>query len=69
MKFDLVTLLQIFAFVQAVVEKGSPAWEAVKKAALDNGVDSDTALLDGVILDAARQKALAEREFLGDNGQ
>lgn len=62
MKFDAATIFQIFTFIQQVIEKGSPAWEAVKRAARENGVDADTALLDGIIVDAPRQKALAARE-------
>lgn len=65
MKLDLQALLQLFAFIQQIAEKGQPAWDAVKKAAQANGVDADTALFDHVIIDAARQKALAEREAAG----
>lgn len=54
--------MQWLGVLQQVEAAGSGAWDSVKAALAAHGIEADTAQLDAVIADAARRKALAERE-------
>jgi hypothetical protein len=55
-------ILEWFALGEKVIAGGTAVIAAIKKAAVDNGIDADTAALNEVSADAARRKALAEQE-------
>lgn len=65
MNFSLTSLLQWFTLLQQIVDKGEEAWGPVKAILAAHGIEADTSALDDVIVDAARRKALAEREAAG----
>lgn len=67
MTVDLEMAMKWLAFGQAVFSAGTGAWQRVKDAATEAGVEHDTAALDAVIEDAARRKAQAERDAAGGN--
>ena len=59
---NLAAILQWLGLLQQIEQKGAAVFASVKKALADHGIEADTSALDEVIADAARRKALAERE-------
>jgi hypothetical protein len=48
-----------------VMEVGVPAWQSVKAALAEHGIEADNEALNDVIIDAEHRKAIAEAEAGG----
>lgn len=60
--FDIATITRWISLLENLRAAGKPAIDAVRDALAAHGIEADNALLDGVIADATRREALAERE-------
>ncbi len=59
---ELQTALKWLALGQQVFAAGAGPWSQIKDVLAANGIEADTAVLDAVIADADRRKALAEAD-------
>lgn len=50
---------------QKVFQAGAPAWNSIKAALAQHGIETDTEELNAVIVDAERRRAIAEAEAKG----
>lgn len=66
MKLDVQTVIHWIGLLQQLQEKGQPAIDAVKQAMAAHGVEADNAILDNIVIDAARQRELTRQEAAGD---
>lgn len=55
-------IIQWIAIFDQIRQRGGTVFSQIKTVLAANGIDADTSALDEVIADAARRKALAERE-------
>jgi hypothetical protein len=62
---DLKKLWAFIELAKTIYEKGGPAVKAVIEAARDNGIETDNATLDAIIVDADRREAIARHEAEG----
>jgi len=60
--FNIAAILQWISIGQQVIEKGAPAWAAVKVVLASHSISSDTSALDEVIADADRRRQVALAE-------
>lgn len=61
----LAGAVQWLEILQQIASKGKSAWDRIKQALADEGIDADNEKLDAIILDAERRKTIAENEAKG----